>query len=270
MTRFALRKLVAFNCTVIEVSIPKSLSLKKKMAILNLASSWYISGYASWYKDLLNNVTSHFSYEVSHVKDDPQTLTDKQLDADCLLLTGSRSSVNFEESWMASLSNFMEKWFQLNRPTIGVCFGAQYLAKHFGGMVRQYDWEVGNCRLTVKEEAPWMLPPANTLNILTCHQDYVVRLPEGGKVFASTNKSSNSIFTIGSKILGIQSHPEMPLYHMKSMVNGSSIFSTAEAKQAVIDSLSRKNDANILASWMTCFIYFNDGRVNGQMKSLPD
>jgi GMP synthase (glutamine-hydrolysing) len=99
-------------------------------------------------------------------------------------------------------------------PLLGVCFGAQFLASHYGGEVlpskiREY----GRANLTfVDQTSPLMKGVENGSQVWMSHGDTIKRLPNGFTKICSTDDVEYAGFSVeGEDIFGIQFHPEV--YH---------------------------------------------------------
>ena len=77
---------------------------------------------------------------------------------DGYLLTGSPVSVHDKDEWIKMLSVFVGKVHKKNKPIVGVCFGHQLIAKHFGGVVdsNEKGWMIGSFSLNISKKLPWM------------------------------------------------------------------------------------------------------------------
>ena len=126
-----------------------------------------------------------------------------------VILSGSPFSVRDSASPKPNLDKIKGKL-----PLLGVCFGAQYLAHHFGGEVLPS---------TIREYGRAHLTQVDTGNILTkgmtkgsqvwmSHGDTIKIVPENYKIIASTEDVEVAGYEIeGETTFGIQFHPEV--YH---------------------------------------------------------
>ena len=126
-----------------------------------------------------------------------------------VILSGSPFSVRDSASPKPNLDEIKGKL-----PLLGVCFGAQYLAHHFGGEVLPS---------TIREYGRAHLTQVDTGNILTkgmtkdsqvwmSHGDTIKIVPENYKIIASTEDVEVAGYEIeGEATFGIQFHPEV--YH---------------------------------------------------------
>ena len=134
-----------------------------------------------------------------------------RLDADVkgVVLSGSPYSVNDPEAPKPDLGGILGHY-----PVLGVCYGAQLLAKTFGGSVDSApSREYGRAMLTVVDPSdPLMEGLSSPTQVWMSHGDTITRLPENFKVIASTDNVTNAAFRIeGERTWGIQFHPEV--YH---------------------------------------------------------
>ncbi len=126
-----------------------------------------------------------------------------------VILSGSPYSVNDPEAPRPDLSGIKGKL-----PLLGVCYGAQFLAKEFGGKVESApSREYGRAMLVVKDpEDALMLNLPSPTQVWMSHGDTITYLPENYKVIASTENVKNAAFRIlNEESWGIQFHPEV--YH---------------------------------------------------------
>lgn len=124
-----------------------------------------------------------------------------------VILSGSPCSVREADAPNIDFSLFRNKL-----PLLGVCYGAQLLAKKFGGEVMPSEIrEYGRAKLTE-------MPLANELTagihinsqVWMSHSDTIKKLPEGFEVIASTETVKVAAFRVsGETTYGIQFHPEV-------------------------------------------------------------
>lgn len=99
---------------------------------------------------------------------------------------------------------------QANRPTVGICFGAQQIAAALGASVGPAGpKEIGFGPLMLSgagKESP--LRHLLDVPVLHWHGD-AFEIPPGGTNLASTQNCANQAFMLGSSVLGLQCHLEV-------------------------------------------------------------
>ncbi len=122
-----------------------------------------------------------------------------------LILSGGPASV-----YAADAPQVDPALFELGVPTLGICYGAQLMAKELGGAVERTDVsEFGKTALRVdggelfaglaKEQVCWM-----------SHRDTVTAPPEGAQVTAGSASTPVAAFEAAQRgLYGVQFHPEV-------------------------------------------------------------
>ncbi len=126
-----------------------------------------------------------------------------------VILSGSPSSVRDENAPRFDLSNIKGKL-----PLLGVCYGAQYLAHHFGGEVKASNTrEYGRAMMSVVKNDDILLKGLSVESqVWMSHGDTICSIPEHYTIIASTESVPVAAYKIeGEESWGIQFHPEV--YH---------------------------------------------------------
>ncbi|MDE5944353.1 MAG: glutamine-hydrolyzing GMP synthase, partial [Rikenella sp.] len=126
-----------------------------------------------------------------------------------VILSGSPFSVRDQEAPQIDLSGIKG-----HLPLLGVCYGAQYLAHHFGGEVAPSNSrEYGRAMLSkVKGDDPLIASLSDPTQVWMSHGDTIVTEPTGCEIIASTEDVRVAAFRIAwERTWGIQFHPEV--YH---------------------------------------------------------
>ena len=125
-----------------------------------------------------------------------------------VILSGSPCSVTSPDAPKVDLHGIKGRL-----PLLGICYGAQYLAHHYGGAVASAgSREYGRAELEVKQRDPLFdgVPPKS--QVWMSHGDTITRLPDNSTVLASTVSVTNAAYRIfGEKTYAVQFHPEV--YH---------------------------------------------------------
>jgi len=126
-----------------------------------------------------------------------------------VILSGSPSSVNDANAPIPDLSKIKGKL-----PLLGVCYGAQFLAKHYGGSVEpSATREYGRANLaTVDRSYPLLQGVEDDSQVWMSHGDTITALPSGYTIIASTEDVNVAAYKIENEnTFAIQFHPEV--YH---------------------------------------------------------
>lgn len=99
-------------------------------------------------------------------------------------------------------------------PILGICYGMQWLANHFGGAVaNDHDHvEYGPAKITVLDNSNLFDDIEQEQNVWASHGDSVLQLPDGFSVIATSNGDEGSIRAMAHeerKVWGVQFHPEV-------------------------------------------------------------
>lgn len=124
-----------------------------------------------------------------------------------VILSGSPFSVRDPKAPTVDLSEIKGKL-----PLMAVCYGAQYLAHHFGGEVNpSLAREYGRAILNVTDQnCPLFKGVSKESQVWMSHGDTITRLPKGAVIVASTGDIENAAYRIeGEQTFAVQFHPEV-------------------------------------------------------------
>jgi GMP synthase-like glutamine amidotransferase len=162
--------------------------------------------YNNMFERLLGLTHAEFEFLVYRVIDGQ--IPDDVTDCNGWLITGSKFSVYGKQPWIPALKNLTRRIVDAGLPLAGICFGHQIIAEALGGRVEKSDkgWGLGFDTYTLTPGSPLDEQKQITLNIF--HQDQIVELPPGAKVYASSDFCPYAGLVIGDQVLTIQAHPE--------------------------------------------------------------
>jgi GMP synthase (glutamine-hydrolysing) len=174
-------------------------------------------------------------------------------ECDAWITTGSRYSVNDDESWIRDLEAFVREVAEAGVPFVGICFGHQLLASALGGSVIKSDrgWGVGSKEVLVRED----LGLGESYRVLTSHQDQVETLPPGGEILGWNEHCPVSVMGVGRTMLGIQGHPEFEeAYSEALMESRRGTLIPEKTVDEGLASLDQQSDSERLAGWIVDFV----------------
>lgn len=110
------------------------------------------------------------------------------IEAEAVVLMGSRASVHDRGVWIADLSAWLDALLDGTRPVplLGICFGHQLIAHRAGGTIGPVHAD-GSRELGVRESAfdgSRLVPESVRLKVVASHREMVERLPAGFRVVA--------------------------------------------------------------------------------------
>ncbi|HSL84512.1 MAG TPA: glutamine-hydrolyzing GMP synthase [Thermoanaerobaculia bacterium] len=126
---------------------------------------------------------------------------------DGMILSGGPGSV-----WGAERPDCDPGIWELGLPVLGICYGMQLLAAHFGGRVEVGErGEYGVTELWVETASPLFEGLEANQRVLMSHGDSVLELPEGFRTIACSEDAIAAIADVDRRLYGVQFHPEVDL-----------------------------------------------------------
>lgn len=128
-----------------------------------------------------------------------------------VILSGSPFSVNDPQAPQIDLDGIRK-----HKPLLGICYGAQYMAKALGGEVgSSHSREYGKAELKWHDDADKLMHGVAPGSVVwMSHGDTILRMPESFKIVGSTADVDNAAYRIeGESTWGVQFHPEV--YHSR-------------------------------------------------------
>ncbi|MGA0087032.1 MAG: glutamine-hydrolyzing GMP synthase, partial [bacterium] len=136
----------------------------------------------------------------------PSIDTDRLEAAKGIILSGGPASVFAED-----VPAFNPEILNLSQPILGLCYGHQLMAKHFGGSVANTgQGEFGKASLRQLNPSPLWKDVADNSQVWMSHQDSVTELPQGFQVIGETIAGSLAALQHQERpLFSLQFHPEV-------------------------------------------------------------
>ncbi len=172
-------------------------------------------------------------------------VTDSDLPADHdfegVVVTGSRSSVYWDEDWIDPLVAYVAGCHEAGVPVLGVCFGHQVVAAALDGDVDSMgEYEIGYRDVEQVADDPLFDGVDETFTAFTTHSDAVTELPRGAELLAENDYGVHA-FRVGQSV-GVQFHPEYDPETAESVTKRKNDLAP-DRKESVLEGITPENYA---------------------------
>ena len=138
---------------------------------------------------------------------------------DGVVVTGSRSSVYWDEEWIPPLVDYVAEAAAAGLPVLGVCYGHQVVAEALGGRVAGMDeFEIGYNEVRHRGDDELFAGIDESFTVFTTHGDTVAELPPNTTLLAE-NEHGVHAFRDGH-CWGVQFHPEYDVETAREVTEG--------------------------------------------------
>lgn len=148
---------------------------------------------------------------------------------DGVVITGSRSSVYWDEPWIDPTKAWVRGAIERDLPCLGVCWGHQLLGDVLGGTVEDMGvYEVGYSTIEHTGDSLLFDGIDSEFTSFTSHSDALTTLPPNATPIAE-NEYSNHGFRCG-RCFGIQFHPEYDIRSARDLIRQKDLSSDRETE----------------------------------------
>jgi len=160
---------------------------------------------------------------------------------DGVVVTGSRSSVYWDEQWIEPTAAWVREAVDAGLPCLGVCWGHQLLAHALGGEVAAMgEYEIGYREIEHGGDSRLFEGVDERFTAFTTHSDEVAEVPPGADVLAENDYSIHAFRK--DRVFGVQFHPEYDPETARDVTLGKDL--PDERIQRVLDGITEENYAN--------------------------
>ncbi|WP_042141934.1 glutamine-hydrolyzing GMP synthase [Paucisalibacillus sp. EB02] len=144
-----------------------------------------------------------------------------------IILSGGPHSVYDENSFRPD-----ERIFELGIPVLGICYGMQLMALHYGGKVdKSKNREYGKATISLQNNTTLFAETPDNQTVWMSHGDKVVEAPAEFTVDATSSSTPVAAFSNQEKnMYGVQFHPEVRHSEYGNQLLRSFVFDVCEAK----------------------------------------
>jgi GMP synthase (glutamine-hydrolysing) len=137
----------------------------------------------------------------------PPSVVSKTWEYDGVVISGSQTAVYDDDDWIHELTDWFRRVHEADVPTLGICWGHQFVAQALGGrVVDMGEYELGYRPVTHVGDDPLFAGVPTPFVAFQTHSDRVAELPPGG-VELARNDVGLQAFRVGASY-GVQFHPE--------------------------------------------------------------
>jgi GMP synthase (glutamine-hydrolysing) len=181
----------------------------------------------------------HFDFDGISGSEATGGSSEERSEFDGVVVTGSRSSVYWDEEWIPPLLEYVNYAHERGVPVLGVCFGHQVLAQALGGGVGDMgEYEIGYREMSKTADAPLLEGLPETFTAFTTHSDAVTEVPEDAELLAENDYGIHA-FRVGDSY-GVQFHPEYDTDTAEKVTTRKDDL-PAEREQQVLDGITPEN-----------------------------
>lgn len=210
--------------------------------------------------ELNNQNTSSFS------KDEISGLPENLSTVEAIILLGGPMNVYEEKKhpFLKDEDKFLKQALKQKIPIMGICLGAQLLAKACGAKIRKAtNKEIGWYKVQLNEEGKkdyLFSGVENDFDVFQWHED-TFEIPEGATLLATSQSCKNQAFRFKENAYGLQFHVEIIDSLIQEWINeyhrNPDVAVQLKGKQMLIDYYKQKETLRILSSK----IYFNFSKL---------
>ncbi len=185
-------------------------------------------------------------------------------DPDLLVVLGGPMSVYDTERhpWILHEQKFVEDRIECEKPLLGICFGAQMIARALGANVYAgpQGKEIGWSKIILNEEGkktPFRHLDGALTEMMHWHGD-TFDLPDGAVLLASSDLYKKQAYTYSHYVFAMQCHPEVTQNKLKLWYSGGKdeIAEVGKTMQEMVDLAAKNIDtlslqaAKFLNEWL--------------------
>jgi GMP synthase (glutamine-hydrolysing) len=180
----------------------------------------------------------------------PDPAASGALDAGLLVVLGGPMGVPEADRYpfLRHEIDVLKKRLAADRPTLGICLGAQLIAAASGARVFSGDrFEIGYLPVTLSPEGrnSCLAPLADAPRVLHWHGD-TYELPSGATRLASSALYREQAYSIGKRVLALQFHPEVDAAMLETWIDaGEHEIARGDADAAALRAQARELETSI-------------------------
>ena len=159
-------------------------------------------------------------------------------DFDGAVVTGSRSSVYWDDEWIQPTKEWVGEAIDRDIPFLGICWGHQLLADVLGGTVEGMGaYEVGYSEIEQTGDSRLFDGISSEFTAFTSHADEVSALPAGAEPLAQNHYSNHGFRK--DRVFGVQFHPEYDTKTARDLVHKKEL--SDERRESVLAEITEEN-----------------------------